>query len=271
MLSSKKMDGSTNGSDSSSGYESLTKNSATSSSNNKKIKLFIESINKPVKAKYDKKDYIVHYLDLSDDEYEKVQSIYYETDKNEIFLEVPRDDIDVTLNLLSLRRHREPENEVNLENNMERIYFSTDGPLTVKFKGKYYLASENLSKMYVDLRKLLKINSGFCVRIKSNLVEPNELDRELGVLVAATRFVINKVNFPTKSQKIQRDEQIKRYLPILLNDIDFQLIFDCQNFPEVILELIDDNDQIEHLNIARNHTQSQDNHSDRYFSNKFYK
>lgn len=203
------------------------------------ITLFFETTDQPIKANYENRSYNVHYLDLVDEEYERIQFIYYGSGQNEVTLNVYSDEICIDeMQMLSISRLPEPQGNMSSERENKRIYFSTDDLGTVKYKGRYYIANENLQHMHLNICKRLDRNSGFCVLIKDdNWLEANEMDRVLSYVVDPNGFEVDRVCQPAKMTKLKRKYgEITRYLPIMLNDVDPQLVFGTQNFPEVILK-----------------------------------
>lgn len=227
--------------DSSGANCSLSDSNSDSMDNYETIEFFSEPLDQLLQAKYLNKIYCVHYLDLYADEYAKLHSIYYTAEIENLILTIPKAHINIDKwNMLSVKRHFEDEHVIK-NDAIGRVYFSIDSgfaDLTIKYQNKYYTASDNLKKVHEDICKDLDITEGFCMCVKADLLDPNEEKRVLGIHLNMNGVKATPIKQVSKKVSNDHwDKEITRYLPQMLSEIDSQLIFNTEIFPETTVEL----------------------------------
>lgn len=165
--------------------------------------------------------YPVHYLDLSEEEFELFKlwdliqySIPIAAKPCDIFIENGT----LSINRLSVPPRQHDDCELELSKT-DRIYFSECEPLLAEYEQHFFFVHESLANEYKLLLQCTKQPMGTTLRVKRNQIVANRAENVLNVLESNVRLCANPAvheistgETGTEIDKVVLDEKWKRYI-----------------------------------------------------------
>lgn len=213
-----------------------------------------------LQAAYRGTQYSVHYLDLTDDEFNYFQQ--RDVNAHGIALHVKPSHVLIDEQTLSIRRllvmpdaRQSSSDSVSEATNTERIRFSTtDDPLLAEYEQNFYFVHETLRTEYEMLLKLTKKPMGTAIRMMRNRIVANRKENVLNVLESTVQLTADDTLFiltPDSSKfNGQRDQivvngdengnqQWQRYIANQANElvmVDYDLLYEDKCAIEIVAD-----------------------------------